>query len=338
MPGKNRLRYAIAVDLGGTNVRVGVVSSQGKLIKQLKYPIPRRRSKTTLLDHMGEMIQVLLEWSRSKKIRIAGIGLACPGVLSIQKGIIFQSPNIPEWKNVPIQKHFQKRFGLPVFLENDANAAALGEAWAGAGKKTHSAICVTLGTGVGGGIILNDKIWHGANESAGEIGHMVVRDDGRKCKCGNWGCLEVYASATAIVRQAKEALKQFKGKSLLRELNGLTSQKIFAAARKGDKLALKVTRFAAEMLGTGLASLVHVINPEIIIIGGGVSENGALLFKPVRTMVKKRCFPQAVRTLKIVPAQLGDQAGMIGAARAFFLSQNHHAKIWIQPKTFKNLR
>lgn len=323
MSSTKRVHYAIGVDLGGTNARVGVVSSQGKLLNSQKYPIPQKRGKHTLLEHLAMMIQESLKWCAEHRIKPKGIGLGCPGVLSIQKGIIFESPNIPEWRNLQIQKYFQKRFHLPVTLENDANVAALGELWVGAGRKSQNGVCVTLGTGVGGGIILNGDVWHGANESAGEIGHMVVNHKGEKCKCGNWGCLEVYTSATGIVRRTKKSLKNFKGKSLLKKIPKLTSQAVYQAAAKGDKLARKITLETAEILGAGLTSLVHMLNPEIIIIGGGVAQSGSLLFKPLKETLRKRCFAQSIRNLKVVPAKLGDQAGMIGAAKAFF----HHAKV-----------
>ncbi len=317
----NTIQYAIGVDLGGTNVRVGLISSKGKIIHSLKAPIPKKRNRRTLLHHIADLIQESLDWAEQKKIKVQGIGLGSPGVLSIKKGIVRQSPNLPEWVNVSIADYFKKRFNLPFALENDANAAALSEAWIGAGKKSNSVICVTLGTGVGGGIVLNHKIWHGHNDGGGEIGHIVVRDQGEKCRCGNWGCLEVYASATAIVRYAKNLLKTNQTKSILRTLPKITSEAIFASARKKDKLAIKVTQHAAEMLGAGLTNLVHIFNPEMIVIGGGVSLNQNL-FPPLRAAVKKRCFPQLTRDLKIVPAQLGDHAGLIGSARAFFLSKN----------------
>lgn len=317
---KTTLKYTIGVDLGGTNVRVGIVSSKGKILYSLKSPIPRKRNRKTLLHHIAELVEGNLDWAKQKKLKIQGIGLGSPGVLSIKKGIVRQSPNLPEWVNVSIAQYFKKRFKLPFVLENDANAAALSEAWIGAGKKANSVICVTLGTGVGGGIVLNHKIWHGYNDGGGEIGHIVIRDQGEKCRCGNWGCLEVYASATGIVRYAKKLLKTTETKSFLRD-QPISSQAIFAAARKKDRLALKVTQHAAEMLGAGLASLVHIFNPEIIVVGGGVSLNKNL-FPPLRAAVKKRCFTQLTQHLKIVPAQLGDNAGLIGAARAYFIKHS----------------
>ncbi len=321
-PKKASLQYAIGIDLGGTNVRAGVVSSRGGVLHSLKSPIPKKRTRQTLIQQVQTLVQELLLWSQKNKIKVKGIGFGCPGILSMEKGIVQQSPNLPEWNNLRLSDFFRKRFHLPFVLENDANAAALGEAWVGAGKKADIAICVTLGTGVGGGIVLNQHLWHGRNGGGGEVGHIVVRDQGKKCGCGNFGCLEQYASATAIVNHAKELLKTNHTRSSLKKLPKLTSQGIFAAARKGDKLALKVTRNAATILGAGLTSLIHIFNPEVIIIGGGVSENGNLLFGPLRREVKRRCFPQMTRRLKIIPAQLGDHAGMIGAARALFLFES----------------
>lgn len=313
--------YAVGVDVGGTNARAGVVSSRGKMLYSLKDSIPLKRGKQTLLQHVNQLIEECLEWSRQKDFTIKGIGFSCPGVLSQSKGIVYISPNIPEWKNNRVRQKLEKRFRLPVVLENDANAAALGEAWAGAGRNASSVVCLTLGTGVGGGVVLNGKIWHGADESAGEIGHMVVRDNGKKCRCGNWGCLEVYVSATGIVRETKELLKQNSSRSELRKKKSFTAEDVYNAAKKKDPLALKVTEVTAEILGAGLASLVHILNPQIIILGGGVAQAGAPLFTPLKKAVKKRCFDQPVRRLKIVPAGLGDHAGIIGAAKSFFSSK-----------------
>jgi glucokinase len=206
----------------------------------------------------------------------------------------------------------------PVVLENDANAAAIGEMWRGAGQGHRALICVTLGTGVGGGIILDGKLWRGADGSAGEIGHIGVDPfAGVACMCGSRGCLEVYASATAIVRMTREARPRYPN-SILHNTEDLTSAKIYQAGREGDELAIEVFRRMGVYLGIGLASLINVLNPEIVVIGGGLSNGWELFEKHMHQQVLERAFPIPARRVKIVRAQCGDDAGLLGAARLAF--------------------
>ena len=207
---------------------------------------------------------------------------------------------------------------MPVILENDANAYALGEFWMGSGKGAKSLVCLTLGTGVGGALILNGRIWHGRDDMGGEIGHMTIERNGLICNCGNHGCLESYVSATGIVKRTKLALKKRKNSSLSKKKNRLTSKLIFSEAKKGDPLCRDIVSETGKYLGIGLANLVNVINPEMIIIGGGVIQSGKVLLKTAKQELKKRAFSRGVEHLKILPSKLGSEAGMIGSIYPFF--------------------
>jgi glucokinase len=239
-----------------------------------------------------------------------------PGTVDKNNAVVVLVPNLPCLDKLGLKAILEKEFGWPVLLDNDANAAAVGEMWLGAASGCRTVICVTLGTGVGGGIILDGKLWRGADGSAGEIGHTVVDPFcGLKCKCGNTGCLELFASATAIVRMAREELPR-DPESILHG-GGLSARTVYDAGVKGDQLALGVFNRLGIYLGIGLANLINLLNPEIIVIGGGVADAWSLFEKDLRQQVAERAFPLA-RSVKIVPALCGDNAVILGAARLAF--------------------
>jgi glucokinase len=241
-----------------------------------------------------------------------------PGTVNTQEGVVVKAPNVPGLDGFRLSAALESELKLPAILENDANAAAVGEAWQGVARGRHSIVCVTLGTGVGGGIILEDRLWRGADGSAGEIGHMAVDPfAGVPCTCGSRGCLEVYASARAIVRMTREAEPRYPD-STLHQTDELTAEAIYLAGMKGDELALEVFRRMGIYLGTGLASLINILNPEMVVLGGGVANGWELFAKHMLQQVMERAFPLPAARVEIVRAERGDDAGLLGAARLAF--------------------
>jgi glucokinase len=249
---------------------------------------------------------------------VKGVGVGTPGPIDSRKGVIFSAPNLPGFTNAPVKTILQRKTGLAVHLENDANAAAFGEHWAGAGKGVSEMIMLTLGTGVGGGIILGGKLYSGCGDTAGEFGHMVIDPSGPLCGCGQRGCLEQYGSATAIARRAREAVLAGTQSSMLTMAEGdpskISSRLVHQAALDGDVLARQVWKDTSVFLGIGIANLVNIFNPQMVVLGGGVMLAGSDLLGPVRQEVLNRAFERPASMAKIVAAKLGDDAGVIGAA------------------------
>ncbi|MFH0926908.1 MAG: ROK family protein [bacterium] len=312
---KTKNTLAIGIDLGGTNLRIALITDKGEILKKNNYSICEDRTVATVVSKLIHGIQKLIEDSHLDLNYIAGIGIGAPGIIDIDKGVIISSPNLSDWKKVPLRKIITEKFTTKVILENDANAAAYGEWWMGQKKEPNSLICITLGTGVGGGIILDKKIWHGADGTAGEIGHMTIDINGPLCSCGNNGCLEVFASATGIVSRTLKALAKYKESILNQtEKEKLTSADVYEAAVKGDRLAQSIMRKTGEYLGVGLANLVNLLNVEAIVIAGGVTKAGDLILKPALEEMKKRAFCVPSERVKVAFAELADNAGVIGAA------------------------
>ena len=237
-----------------------------------------------------------------------------PGAVDNDKAFVLQAPNLPSLINFRLKAALEQRLGWPVFLENDANAAAVGEMWLGAARGCRDVMSVTLGTGVGGGLILDGKLWRGSHGSAGEIGHTAVDPfSGLKCKCGNTGCLELFASATAIVRMTRENLSLFPDSSLKSE--ELTAETVYDAGRGGDELALAVFKRFGMYLGIGLATIINLIDPEIIVITGGAANGWDLFSREMYRQVEERAFRTTAQQVKIARAECGDNAGLLGAAR-----------------------
>ncbi len=305
-------KLAIGIDMGGTNMRLALVSEDGAVINSVRHKTSAQEGKDAIISRLSSAtLDMIAEGRRDGTV--VGIGIGAPGL--IENGVVRCSPNLPGWKEVPLQKLLEEALALPVSLENDANAVAYGEKSSGAGKGFNSLVCITLGTGVGGGLILNGKIWRGAFGMAGEVGHMVVEPEGLQCSCGNRGCLETYASATGLVRAAREAIN--KGDAVW-DIDNLTTEMLDAAARGGDRAAASLFASAGRYLGIGIASLLHILNPEAVILGGGVSKGWDLFYPSMNEEIGKRCFSEIVDRTKILPASLGDSAGMLGAARLAF--------------------
>lgn len=306
-------RVVIGVDLGGTNLRTAILSPDGNILD-------RHKEATHAADGWEKVVARLIEnIKRQRKSAIqqgfdvAAVGVGAPGIIQADKGIVVKSPNFPDWNNLPLKDQLEKTLGIPVFLENDANAAALGEQWRGAGRGIRSMILLTLGTGVGGGIILDNKIWHGADGMAGEIGHMTLIPDGRPCTCGNTGCLEMYSSARGIVQSFREELGKTSG-GVPDQLKQISSEQVYEAAGTGNEIAVRVMKDMGRMLGIGIASLINIFNPERIVVGGGVKDAWPLFIGATREEIMKRAFAVPAKRTEIVPSELGDDAGMMGAA------------------------
>jgi glucokinase len=251
---------------------------------------------------------------------ILGVGVGAPGPLDTRSGVVLLTPNLG-WVNLPLRQIIHDRLGLPAELDNDANCAVLGEWWVGAARGTRNAIGLTIGTGIGGGIILDGKLYHGASDVAGEIGHTTIDTEGRRCKCGNYGCLEAYASGPNIAMRAIEAIEAGAETRLPGYVGGdiarITAQTVYDAAHDGDELALEVVNDTAKFLGVGVANLLNVFNPEVVVICGGVTLAGDHLFIPLRRETARRAFKPAVAACRIVPGELVGTAGVYGAAKTF---------------------
>ncbi len=314
----------IGVDLGGTNVNSAVVDDGGRISHRVWQSISGSRTAGEVIDRLVTCVEMTMD--SCGRGRVAGVGVGTPGLIPKDSGIVVYAPNVPEWVDLPLQSILRERLGLPVTIENDANAAAIGEHWVGGAAGKANVVCITLGTGVGGAIIMNNEVWRGSNGAGGEIGHMTVVENGRMCGCGAPGCLEAYASATAIAEQARELLHGGR-ESVLRERSGGNLDRIDAAmvaeaAGQGDDTAREVMHRSATLLGTAVSSLTNLLNPELIVIGGGVMKAGDLIFDPIGAEVARRAYKWSAGILRVVPAKLGADAGIIGAARHFMLAHS----------------
>jgi glucokinase len=250
-----------------------------------------------------------------------GVGIGSPGPLDREKGIVIITPNLG-WKDFPLRDEVSKRVKLDATLDNDANCATLGEFWCGAAVGGKNVIGMTLGTGIGGGLILDGKLYHGSSDAAGEIGHTTIDSTGRRCKCGNYGCLEAYASGPAIAERAREALRGAEIESMLQsmvdgDLKRLTAQTVYEASKRGDAVAREVVRETARFLGAGVSNLINIFNPDVLVLAGGVTQAGDALFEPLRAEVRRRAFKPAVEACRIVPGALPLSAGVVGAVATF---------------------
>ena len=312
-------QHFIGVDLGGTNIKFGIVSEKGEILHKGMLSAQANLGRNAILGNINKAIEQSLAFAKEKKIRIKGIGVGSPGTVNLESGKIEgSSPNLPQMVNVNLKKWLSSYFKFPIFVDNDANLMALAESKFGAAKRYENALCLTIGTGIGGGIILEGKLFHGSSFAGAEFGHMTICYNGLKCRCGGIGCLEMYASAPGMVKDAIKFLRRDR-KSIIhklieRDLDRLTTEIIFEAERKGDALASDIINQSCAYLGAGIASAVNLLNPQVVVIGGGVSEGGNNFIKRIEKEVKRRAFPTATKHLKIVKAKLGNNAGFIGAA------------------------
>jgi glucokinase len=307
----------VGVDLGGTAIKVGICDEQGQLLNTYEGPTETEKGTETIIDNIVKYVHLIVEQSTYTWEQVGGVGAGLAGFMDLKEGIILHSPNLP-FRNVPIRAILSERLGKPVRVDNDANVAALGEAWSGAGQGVANCVCYTLGTGVGGGIIIDGKIYQGFSGVAGELGHMAVIPDleAIQCGCGKMGCLETVSSATGIIRMAKDAVQRG-DRTSLSTLEHMMAKDVFDAAKAGDEVAARIVNRAAFYLGKAMSAVAMVLNPERFIIGGGVSKAGDILFDEIRDVFYKLTPDSLQKGIEIVPATLGNDAGMIGAAGLF---------------------
>jgi len=320
-----REQFIIGVDLGGTNIAAGAMPTDGtREIGMRMAPTHGEEGADAVVDRIARMIEDVIAQTQAEtgadRSDFLGVGIGSPGPLDRARGIVIVSPNLG-WHNFPLRDEVSKRVNLPAALDNDANCATLGEWWCGAAKGGRNVVGITIGTGIGGGLIFDGKLYHGSSDGAGEIGHTTIDPTGRRCKCGNYGCLEAYASGPAIAERAREEL-EVDGNSILHEmvegdLSRITAQIVFEASKRGDPVATQVVRDTAHFLGVGVSNLVNVLNPDIVVIAGGVTQAGDLLFDPLRAEIKRRAFKSLVDACRIVPGALPLSAGVVGAVAIF---------------------
>ena len=310
---KNR----IGIDVGGTNVKIALVDTKGKIVYSNSVPTRAEMGYEYTVNNIKQAIYDLLKETKLTTKDIEGIGFGFPGQVDYKAGIVRNAPNIPGWVEVPIAKLIEDEFKVPTRVDNDVRCAALGELKYGAGKGCENLICITVGTGIGSGLILNGKLVRGASNAAGEIGHIKLQmNDGPICGCGDTGCLEAFASGPSIVAMAEEYIKGGKSTKFREMASGgqITPYIVCEAAKAGDPVAQRIFTIMGEYIGIGLASVVNLLNPERIIIGGGVADAGDLLLAPLTETLKKRAMKIAGSAVEVVPAQLGNTAGVIGSS------------------------
>ena len=313
------MRYIVGVDLGGTNIVVGTVAQDGsELVGLVSEPTRPEEGPDAVVERIITLSRASMAQAKGKEI--AGVGIGSPGPLDTTTGVVLLTPNLG-WVNMPLRDRVAAGLGLPAMLDNDANCAIFGEWWRGAARGADYVVGLTVGTGIGGGIVLHGDVYHGASDIAGEIGHMTIDSTGRRCKCGNYGCLEAYASGPAIAARAVEGVEAGAETALPDYVGGnlklITAQVVYEAAHDGDAYALEVVRDTAKFLGAGVASIINIFNPQVVVICGGVTLAGDKLFVPLRSEVNRRAFKPAVEVCRILPGELSGTAGVWGAAAVF---------------------
>ncbi len=296
--------FVIGVDVGGTNVKLGIVNASGKVLARSAFPTNGFiQSPEMLIDAICEAVLGILARENISRGDTRGVGVGLPGLIDVSKGVVRVLPNIPGWADVPLKRIMQKKLGLTVQLENDVNMITLGEWEYGAGKGIEDILCITLGTGVGAGLVLNNRIYRGPGFAAGEIGHAPLNEKGPECGCGGWGCFERYVGNRRLQRDAADVF----GK------NDITLEDVYRKAMEGKKKALKFWEVVGEKVATGLIGPINILNPECVIIGGGVSRSFDLMKLSIEKTIKRRCMKIQAEMVRFVRARLEDDAGIIGA-------------------------
>ena len=310
--------FVIGIDLGGTNLRMAAVNLQGAILHRIHHPVESHRGRDAVLNDIISSAETLAKQVISQADRFLAVGLGLPGLICPLEGIVTQSPNLPGWVDFDVRTPVENTLGVPLVIENDANSFALGEFWQGAARGIRHFCALTLGTGVGGGIVLNGELWSGADGMAGEVGHMIIESEGHPCTCGSRGCLEQYASGTAIRRLALEAVTDHEKTLLSTGPEGLTALDVFEAAKQGDHAALKIFQTMGYFLGIGLTNLVNFLNIDMIVLGGKVSNAWEFFAPKAEQTLRERAFKVPARRVRIVKSELGDDGGLVGAAYLAF--------------------
>ena len=311
---------AIGIDIGGMSIKGAAVDSEGHVYDKFNMPFIKGEPGESTIRKLASLVKDYIA-SQHLEGKIAGIGIGSPGTLDVDRGVVNYANNLG-WNNLPVADLMQETLPYPVRLTNDANAAALGEAKFGAGKEYETVIMLTLGTGVGGGIIINGKLYEGNQGKGGELGHVVVEVDGEQCSCGRKGCLEAYASATALIRETKKAMYANKRSLMWKispEIELVGGKVVFQGAAQGDKSAIKVLNSYIKYLGEGILNYCNIFRPNVVVLSGGIANAGEALFDPLNEYLKERDYGyKATPEVKVVPAELGYDSGKIGAAALFF--------------------
>lgn len=307
-------KIVIGVDIGGTAIKVGICSLEGELLHTYEGPTGVENGSDAVCQNIADYAKLIVEQSPFNWDQVEGVGIGIAGFLDMAQGIVLFSPNL-HLRNIPLKAILEEKLQKNVLVNNDANVAALGEAWAGAGRGISDCVCYTLGTGVGGGVIINGRIVEGSRGMAGELGHMSIVPDleAIQCGCGKMGCLETVSSATGIIRMAKDAVERG-DRTSLSFVPEIMAKEVFDAAKAGDEVAIRIVNRAAFYLGKSMAAVAVVLNPQRFIIGGGVSKAGEFLFEQIREVFQKMTPEIAQEGVEIVPAILGNNAGIVGAA------------------------
>ena len=311
---------AIGIDIGGTSIKGALITNKGEVLKRFQMSVSKSEKGEKEISSLCNLINETIE--SSNKEEILGIGIGMPGILDMDEGVIVSSPNLPNWNGINIRNIIEKKTGLKVVINNDANVAALGEARFGSGKKYKDLLMITLGTGVGGGIIINNKIYDGYRHMGAELGHMVIEVDGRKCGCGRKGCFEAYASATALIKQTKLRMAKHPD-SLLNEVSkeyGKVDARVpFDAAKNGDKVATEIVEEYVKYLSEGLINYCNIFRPEAIVLSGGVANEGEYLLSKVRKYLEEHTYGmKGSPKVELLLSELGYDSGKIGAAALLF--------------------
>ncbi len=305
---KEKVELIVSMDCGGTYIKAALVDCDGNIMHRKKCSTEAKKGMRAVVKNLASIAQAF-----AAEYKIAGVAVGMAGAIDFKNGILLQSPNFADSENFPLKAELEKELALPVFLENDANAYAMGEKWVGAGRSFSSLLCLTIGTGVGGGIILNNELWRGVDGTAGELGHITIYPNGLKCNCGNRGCLEAYISAAGIIRIAKKAMAE-KRDTILRYEQNITPQLVYEAALCGDSAAAEIWREIGRILGIALATFINIFNVEAIIIGGGIASAFDFFIESAKLEMMKRAFKIPAGRIKLLKAELGDDAGILGAA------------------------
>ncbi|MCY3721512.1 ROK family protein [Candidatus Poribacteria bacterium] len=314
--------YVVGIDIGGTKLATVVADKTGHILGKVRKPTHSEKGPEYAIGLLFDMVREVVNQVGVEQTSISAIGVSCGGPLDTKTGIVYSPPNLPGWDALPLKALLESEFQVPVIIENDANASALAEFRFGGGRGYSAVLYMTMSTGIGGGIVIDGQVYHGANDSAGEVGHQILLPNGPRCGCGKRGCLEALCSGPAIARRAQAALrKQRKGgkspTALLTladgQIEAVKSEHVLAAARTGDALALELVQETAYYMGWGIANLVNILNPDIVLLGTIAVAAGDLLLDPIRETVSKFAMPRPAEAVNIAPAELGDALGDLAA-------------------------
>lgn len=308
-------KWIVGIDIGGTKIAVSLGTINGRILGRCVFSSEQGKKVKQSIERIKSLFLSLLKTHGIKRQNVLGVGVAVPGAIDPKAQVILKSPNLPSWEGLPLRKIFSQKLNLPISVENDANAAALGEFFFGSGRGINNFIYITVSTGIGSGIVANGQLIRGEKGTAGEVGHMTLVHDGNKCPCGKKGCLEAYSSGTSIASYVKRALRNGARSKFFRKvkINEITGQLVAEAAERNDSLAIKARTMAADYLGIGLANLINLLNPRRIILGGGVMEQTHHFWSPMMKAVKRESWVLAFRSCEILRSKLGKHVGDLGA-------------------------